>query len=123
MKGRVGMDLSGFKAFDFSEGIPYFSVTKNGLTFSKAVTLKLGCPAYARLYAFSFNPVNRNLVGLWLRINPPRTPQTGCEPTQSAGSMHSIAGLAAILCHYYMLQRQKKQGLDEIRVQLLKVGN
>ena len=49
MKGRVGMDLSGFKAFDFSEGIPYFSVTKNGLTFSKAVTLKLGCPAYARL--------------------------------------------------------------------------
>ena len=43
------MDLSGFKAFDFSEGTPYFSVTRNGLTFSKAVTMKLGCPKYVLL--------------------------------------------------------------------------
>ena len=35
------MDLSGFSAFDFSEGVPYFSVTLNGLTFNKAVVLKL----------------------------------------------------------------------------------
>lgn len=42
------MDLSGFKAFDFSAGWPYFSVTKNGMTFSKAVTVKLGFPEYTR---------------------------------------------------------------------------
>lgn len=49
VKGCEYMDLTGFKVFDFSEGVPYFSVTKNGLTFSKAVTLKLGCPSYVRL--------------------------------------------------------------------------
>ena len=43
------MDLTGFTVFDFSEGVPYCSVTRNGLTFSIAVTLKLGCPSYARL--------------------------------------------------------------------------
>lgn len=35
------MDLSGFSAFDFSEGVPYFSVTLNGLTFNRSVVLKL----------------------------------------------------------------------------------
>lgn len=43
------MDLSGFKPFDFSEGVPYFSVTQNGVTFNKAVTLKLGKPEYVQL--------------------------------------------------------------------------
>lgn len=43
------MDLSGFSVFDFSEGIPYFSVTSNGVTFNRAVTLKLGTPAFVRL--------------------------------------------------------------------------
>ena len=42
------MDFSGFVAFDFSAGWPYFSVTKNGMTFSKAVTVKLGYPEYTR---------------------------------------------------------------------------
>ena len=42
------MDLSGFSAFDFSEGVPYFSITQNGLTFNKAVVLKLGSPAFVR---------------------------------------------------------------------------
>ena len=42
------MDLSGFKAFDFSEGVPYLSITQNGATFNKAVTLKLGSPAFVR---------------------------------------------------------------------------
>ena len=40
--------LSGFSAFDFSEGVPYFSITQNGLTFNKAVVLKLGSPAFVR---------------------------------------------------------------------------
>ena len=43
------MVLSGFAVFDFSEGIPYFSVTSNGVTFNRAVTLKLGTPAFVRL--------------------------------------------------------------------------
>lgn len=43
------MDLRGFAVFDFSEGIPYFSVTSNGVTFNRAVTLKLGTPAFVRL--------------------------------------------------------------------------
>lgn len=40
--------LEGFKAFDFSEGVPYISITQNGITFNKAVTLKLDEPEYAR---------------------------------------------------------------------------
>ena len=40
--------LDGFSAFDFSEGVPYMSITQNGITFNKAVTLKLGEPEYAR---------------------------------------------------------------------------
>ncbi len=43
------MDFTGFKPFDFTEGVPYFSVTKNGVTFNKAVAMKLGYPAYTRL--------------------------------------------------------------------------
>lgn len=42
--------LEGFKAFDFNEGYPYVSVTKHGITFNKAVILKLGLPEYVVLY-------------------------------------------------------------------------
>ena len=38
-----------FKTFDFTEGVPYVSITRNGITFNKAVVMKLGCPAYAIL--------------------------------------------------------------------------
>lgn len=37
-------DFSGFKEFDFEEGMPYVSVTKNGITFNKGVVMKLGRP-------------------------------------------------------------------------------
>ena len=40
------MDLSNFKPFNFQEGVPYLSVTENGVTFSKAVTLKMQKPEY-----------------------------------------------------------------------------
>lgn len=39
-------DWSGFKPFDFSEGIPKISVTTNGVTFSRGVANKLGKPEY-----------------------------------------------------------------------------
>jgi len=37
--------LEGFKQFDFSEGVPYASVTQNGVTFNKSVVKKLGLPS------------------------------------------------------------------------------
>ncbi len=37
--------LEGFTAFNFSEGAPYVSFTKNGVTFNKGVIMKLNKPA------------------------------------------------------------------------------
>ena len=63
------MDLSGFAVFDFSEGIPYFSVTSNGVTFNRAVTLKLGTPAFVRLL------INESTRQVALQVCDERTPQ------------------------------------------------
>lgn len=41
--------LDGFIPFDFSEGVPYASVTNNGITFNKSVVKKLGCPNFVVL--------------------------------------------------------------------------
>ncbi len=38
-----------FVSFNFSEGIPSISITKNGLTFSKGVVMKMGYPEYVQL--------------------------------------------------------------------------
>ncbi len=38
-----------FQVFNFDEGVPYVSVTKNGVTFNKAVIMKLGYPEYVVL--------------------------------------------------------------------------
>ena len=43
------VDLSKFKTFDFSEGVPYVSVTSNGLTFNKSVIMKMNYPPYVQL--------------------------------------------------------------------------
>lgn len=43
------IDLSKFKAFDFNEGVPYVSVTNNGLTFNKSVIMKMSYPTYVRM--------------------------------------------------------------------------
>ncbi len=43
------IDLTKFKAFDFNEGLPYVSITNNGLTFNKSVIMKMNYPAYVRL--------------------------------------------------------------------------
>jgi len=42
-------DFSGFSTFDFEEGVPYVSVTKNGITFNKGVVMKLGRPTRVEL--------------------------------------------------------------------------
>lgn len=41
--------LSGFKSFNFNEGVSHVSVTNNGVTFNRSVLLKLGCPEYVVL--------------------------------------------------------------------------
>ena len=41
--------LSGFTAFNFNEGVPYVSITPNGITFNKSVVMKLDYPEYAVL--------------------------------------------------------------------------
>ena len=51
--------LDGFVTFDFSEGVPYASVTKNGVTFNKSVIKKLGCPAYVQLL---INPATKQFA-------------------------------------------------------------
>ena len=43
------MELEGFEVFDFSEGVPYASITKNGVSFNSAAIKKLGSPAFVRL--------------------------------------------------------------------------
>lgn len=43
------MTLEGFVPFNFEEGVPYVSVTSNGVTFNKAVVLKLKSPSHAVL--------------------------------------------------------------------------
>ena len=43
------IDLSNFRTFDFSEGVPYLSITNNGITFNKSVIMKMKYPAYVRL--------------------------------------------------------------------------
>ena len=41
--------LEGFIPFNFEEGVPYVSVTMNGVTFNKSVVLKLGRPTHVLL--------------------------------------------------------------------------
>ena len=43
------IDLSNFKTFDFNEGVPYISITNNGITFNKSVIMKMKYPAYVKL--------------------------------------------------------------------------
>lgn len=42
-------DFSNFDSFDFNEGAPYVSITRNGLTFNKSVTMKLDYPRHVVL--------------------------------------------------------------------------
>ena len=43
------IDLSNFSVFDFKEGVPYVSITSNGLTFNKSVIMKLHYPEFVIL--------------------------------------------------------------------------
>lgn len=43
------IDLSNFREFDFNEGVPYISITNNGITFNRSVIIKMGYPEYVKL--------------------------------------------------------------------------
>ena len=52
-------DSTNFKVFDFNEGVPYVSITNNGITFNKSVIMKMSYPAYVRLY---INEVDKQIA-------------------------------------------------------------
>lgn len=41
--------LDGFVPFNFTEGVPYISITRNGITFNKGVIMKMHFPRHVRL--------------------------------------------------------------------------
>lgn len=41
--------LDSFVSYNFSAGVPYVSITNNGVTFNKAVVIKLGYPRHVIL--------------------------------------------------------------------------
>lgn len=41
--------FDGFSVFNFNEGVPYVSITKNGVTFNKSVIMKLNYPHHVIL--------------------------------------------------------------------------
>ena len=51
--------FDGFTSFNFDEGVPYVSITKNGVTFNKAVIMKLDYPAFVQLL---INPENKQIA-------------------------------------------------------------
>ncbi len=42
-------ELDGFEVFNFNVGIPSASITSNGITFNRSVSIKLGFPPYVRM--------------------------------------------------------------------------
>lgn len=41
--------LDGFQEFNFNEGVPYVSITNNGIAFNKSVVMKLDYPEFVKL--------------------------------------------------------------------------
>ena len=49
-KGENAMSiLDSFTAYNFNAGVPYISITSNGITFNKSVVIKLGHPKFVVL--------------------------------------------------------------------------
>lgn len=51
--------FDGFSSFNFDEGVPYVSFTKNGVTFNKSVIMKLNYPNNVVLL---INPENKKIA-------------------------------------------------------------
>ena len=59
-------DISKFKIFDFTEGVPYISITGNGITFSNGVVAKLERPSRVELL---INDVDKQFIIRACNIN------------------------------------------------------
>ena len=60
------IEFSKFKPFDFTEGVPYISITENGITFSKGVVTKLGKPSRVELL---INDIDKQFIIRACNIN------------------------------------------------------
>lgn len=60
------IEFSKFKPFDFTEGVPYISITENGITFSKGVVAKLGKPSRVELL---INDIDKQFIIRACNIN------------------------------------------------------
>lgn len=59
--------LKGFKIFNFNEGVPYISITRNGIRFSKGVVIKLNYPQYVTFL------INKNSQQVALQVCDKKT--------------------------------------------------
>lgn len=80
------MNISGFVPFDFSIGVPYISVTENGVTFNRSVTILLGHPEFIRV---SFNEEERLVF-----VEPGVCGEVGCVKYFSPGRRADSVRLA-----------------------------
>jgi len=62
--------FEGFTTFNFSEGVPFVSITRNGVTFNKGVVLKMECPKYVILL------VNATSKQIAIQACPEGTPKS-----------------------------------------------
>lgn len=76
--------FEGFQTFNFDEGVPYVSVTKNGVTFNKAVIMKMGYPEYVVLL------INANEKKIALKKCAEETPNRASFYKENAKNILSV---------------------------------
>ena len=78
--------LEGFTVFNFNEGVPYASVTKNGITFNKGTVMKLRYPEHV---VFLINAEKKQFA---LQVCDMQTPNamSFCTPEKRNGNVLSI---------------------------------
>ena len=57
--------LDSFVSYNFNAGVPYVSITNNGMTFNKAVVIKLGYPRHVVLLVDAEDVYKRQLMESW----------------------------------------------------------
>lgn len=62
--------FEGFTTFNFSEGVPFVSITRNGVTFNKGVIMKLDCPKHV---VFLVNATTKQIA---IQACPENTPKS-----------------------------------------------
>lgn len=76
--------LKEFKIFNFNEGVPYISITRNGIRFSKGVVIKLNYPQYVTFL------INKNSQQIALQVCDKKTPNATVFYKQKKTNVISI---------------------------------